>query len=92
MTVPSVGLYTQHITELGELRSTVTAIKALLDNPQFRQNLINLNSIEGNLTALPYPTDLLGRIKTLSESINDFESTVSKIEDGIRGSVLYPVS
>jgi hypothetical protein len=88
---PNVSLYTLHIEKAGYIRSTITSVKALLDDPELRQSLIHLNSVEGNLSALPYPEDLTGRIESLSVAIKNLEGTLSSIENGIRGTVLYPV-
>jgi len=88
----SVSLYTQHMTELGQVRAIITTMKSMMDSPTFRQNLINLNSVEANLLSLPYPTDLVGRIETLSAAIQGLETTVSAVEDGVRGALLYPDS
>lgn len=89
--VPSVPLYTLHMSEAGQIRAILTTVKSMLDNPNFRQNLINLNVVQANIIELPYPMDLIGRLEKLSESIQAFETTVSTIEDGIRGSLNYPV-
>jgi hypothetical protein len=87
---PNVTLYTQHITEAGQCRSVLTALKALVDGGTFRQNLISLNSIEANLTNLPYPDELVGRVNALSVAIQELETTLGIIENGIRGALLYP--
>jgi hypothetical protein len=91
MPSPSVELYTQHLTEAGTVRASIAAMKAALDSAATRQALINLNSVEANLLALPYPTDLVGRVEALSQAIQGLETTLSAIEDAIRGAALYPV-
>ena len=86
----SVPLYTQHITEAAQLRSILSALKGLIDNPTFRSNLISLNAVEANISSLPFPQDLVGRTSALSLAIQNFDTTLAAIENGIRGVVLYP--
>lgn len=87
---PNVALYSQHISQAGYIRSIITSVKALLDDATFRQNLIYLDSVEGDLSAEPFPLELQGRTAALSAALVDFENTLSTIEGGIRGAVLYP--
>lgn len=91
MTTVNVALYTQHMQMCGQVRSAITAMKAMFDQADTRTNLIALNSIAQNLVVEPYPINLVGRVETLSESIQAFEKTLADIEDGIRGTLLYPV-
>lgn len=90
MPIPSVTLYTQHMTACGQVRSALTAMKAMFDRADTRTNLITLNSVSQNLVVTLYPTNLVGRVETLSESIQALEKTLADIEDGIRGTLLYP--
>lgn len=87
---PSVSLYSTHIGEVAKIRNTLGSVKVMLDVPDFRTALINLNAVEQNLFANGYPADLIGRLEALSQAIQNFETTVSAIEDGIRGALLYP--
>lgn len=90
MPTVSVSLYTQHMTACGQVRAALTAMKAMMDQADTRTNLITLNSVFENLIVAPYPTDLIGRIEKLSESIQALEKTLADLEDGIRGTLLYP--
>lgn len=87
---PSVSLYSTHIGEVATVRSTLGSVKVMLDVPAFRTALIDLNSVERDLFSNAYPADLIGRLEALSQAIQQFETTVSAIEDGIRGALLYP--
>ena len=91
MPTVSVPLYETHLTAAGQIRSAITAMKAPLDMAATRTNLIALNAVQQDLLELPYPTNLVGRIETLSESIQALEKTLADIEDAIRGTLLYPV-
>ena len=87
----SVSLYQSHLEAAGQIRSALTAMKAPLDMAMTRTNLVVLNSVQKQLLELPYPTNLVGRVEQLSEAIQALEKTLADIEDGIRGSLLYPV-
>ena len=91
MPTVSVSLYQSHLASCGQIRSALTAMKAPLDMAETRSNLIALNSVQIQLLTLPYPTNLVGRVATLSASIQALEKTLADIEDGIRGAILYPV-
>jgi hypothetical protein len=91
MPAVSVPLYESHLTACGQIRSALTAMKAPIDSSDTRTNLIALNAIQQQLLELPYPTNLVGRVETLSQSIQALEKTLADIEDGIRGALLYPV-
>lgn len=88
----SVPLYTQHLTSAGHIRGMIAGLKGLIDQETVRNDLIALNNVAANLTTLPYPTNIVGRIEHLSQAIRDLESTLSIIEDGIRGAVFYPAA
>lgn len=91
MPTVSVSLYTRHMESCGQIRAAITAMKALFDKADTRQNLIDLNAVTQNLLTAPYPTNLVGRVETLSESIQALEKSLADIEDAIRGTLLYPV-
>lgn len=91
MSQVSVSLYTQHMTACGQVRGALTAMKAMFDQVDTRTNLINLNAVSQELLVTPYPMNLVGRVGTLSQSIQDLEKTLADIENAIRGTLLYPV-
>lgn len=91
MTTVNVALYTQHMTACGQVRAAITAMKAIIDQADTRTNLINLNSIATNLVQEPFPINLVGRVQDLSASIQALEKTLADVEDGMRGTLLYPV-
>jgi hypothetical protein len=91
MPTVSVPLYTQHMQACGQVRAAITAMKAMLDQADTRTNLITLNAVTQNLIVAPYPINLVGRVETLSESIQALEKTLADVENAIRGTLLYPV-
>ncbi len=91
MPTVNVSLYTQHMQACGQVRAAITAMKAMIDQADTRTNLIALNSVAQQLLIDSYPVNLVGRVEKLSESIQALEKTLADIEDGIRGTLLYPV-
>ncbi len=91
MPTVNVSLYTKHMQSCGQVRAAITAMKAMIDAADTRTNLIALNSVSQELLIDSYPVNLVGRVEKLSESIQALEKTLADIEDGIRGTLLYPV-